>query len=209
MKRAYVLTNGCPENRIDSARMKKCLELNGWVAAETPAEADFILFNACGLVDRMEEFSLRILRKLKNSKRPDARLVVCGCLPKINPAILAKEYGDVTFGSDDIAALIRLISGRPETVSCSVNCILSHTDAPKPRTAAHIIRNALLRAHPYTLLAGRYKRDYERLFERINILSESSYYIKVATGCLNECSYCAVKLSRGTLQSKPIDAVLE
>jgi len=37
----------------------------------------------------------------------------------------------------------------------------------------------------------------------------SIFYIKIATGCLGNCSYCAVKKSRGNIKSKPIDEVID
>jgi MiaB/RimO family radical SAM methylthiotransferase len=37
----------------------------------------------------------------------------------------------------------------------------------------------------------------------------SAYYIKIATGCLRHCSFCAVCHSRGRLRSKSIEKILE
>jgi threonylcarbamoyladenosine tRNA methylthiotransferase MtaB len=39
-------------------------------------------------------------------------------------------------------------------------------------------------------------------------MTDKDYYIKISTGCLNACSYCAVKLSRGEVRSKPVAAIL-
>lgn len=207
MKLAYVLTNGCPENRIDGSRMRKCLELNGWGTAATPREADLILFNACGLVDVTETLSLRIYRELERSKKAGARLVVCGCLPRINPAALAGEYDDVTFGSDDMEALGRLIRAEPGTLDCRANDLLPYTDAPKPQLLERL-RSTHLSLHPYALKTRKFQTEYEFMFKRVNITGHGGFFIKVATGCLNECAYCAVKLSRGTVRSKPIAEIL-
>jgi tRNA A37 methylthiotransferase MiaB len=43
-----VVCNGCPEKRIDSARVQKYFMENGWLIAENWQNADLILFNACG-----------------------------------------------------------------------------------------------------------------------------------------------------------------
>jgi MiaB/RimO family radical SAM methylthiotransferase len=34
------------------------------------------------------------------------------------------------------------------------------------------------------------------------------YYIKVSTGCLNSCTYCAVKISREEVKSRPIKSII-
>ncbi|MFX0136540.1 MAG: radical SAM protein, partial [Candidatus Hodarchaeota archaeon] len=42
----------------------------------------------------------------------------------------------------------------------------------------------------------------------INLLGENNYYIKISTGCLSNCSYCAVRRSRGHLLSKSIEDII-
>jgi threonylcarbamoyladenosine tRNA methylthiotransferase CDKAL1 len=50
-------------------------------------------------------------------------------------------------------------------------------------------------------------KDY---FEsRINIVNSKTYCIKIATGCLGNCSYCVIKTSRGKVRSKPMDRILD
>lgn len=48
-----------------------------------------------------------------------------------------------------------------------------------------------------------------RLDQAINVFGPNSFCIKVSTGCPNKCAFCAVKISRGKLRSKPIDRVIE
>jgi tRNA A37 methylthiotransferase MiaB len=49
LRKACVLTNGCPENQLDSGRVKTYLEGNGWQIADNVMDADLILFNACAV----------------------------------------------------------------------------------------------------------------------------------------------------------------
>ena len=44
--KAFLTTNGCPENRIDLARMREFLIKNGWEVVNSIEESDLILFNA-------------------------------------------------------------------------------------------------------------------------------------------------------------------
>jgi MiaB/RimO family radical SAM methylthiotransferase len=37
---------------------------------------------------------------------------------------------------------------------------------------------------------------------------EKLYYIRIAVGCLEECSYCAIRFESGTLRSKPLESVV-
>jgi len=53
-------------------------------------------------------------------------------------------------------------------------------------------------------------RNYrKRIFNVINVYRPYSFLIKIATGCSSACAYCAVRLSRGKVRSKPIHKVAE
>ena len=49
----------------------------------------------------------------------------------------------------------------------------------------------------------------KRLSQSYNIYNSHTFCIKVCTGCLNACAFCAVRLSRGKLRSKPINHVVK
>jgi len=53
---------------------------------------------------------------------------------------------------------------------------------------------------------GILKRTEETL--EVIGLSRSIFYIKVATGCLGKCSFCAARISRGTIHSKSVNEIL-
>jgi len=47
--KVFFTTNGCPENRIDLARMQKFLIDNRWEVVNSIEKSDLILFNAAPL----------------------------------------------------------------------------------------------------------------------------------------------------------------
>ncbi len=51
--KAFVVCNGCPENRLDVSRAEKYFEENGWIIEKNWKDADLILFNACGRLARL------------------------------------------------------------------------------------------------------------------------------------------------------------
>jgi ribosomal protein S12 methylthiotransferase len=55
------------------------------------------------------------------------------------------------------------------------------------------------------------RRDaYPRRLERTRLLSfPGTAYVKIAEGCANRCTYCAIPLIRGDLVSRPIESILE
>jgi threonylcarbamoyladenosine tRNA methylthiotransferase CDKAL1 len=212
-RRAYVAANGCPENRIDAATHGEFLRASGYEPAASLSEADLVFFSACGVTDACEEDSLRIVRVLKAGMQPTAELVVGGCLTRIDPRRLAEVFDGTTVPPDTPDALGALI-GAP-------------TGTPFPRPNAPLATCRLGRCanhNPHQSWLARLRKVTpsafaERAFERLDrvrahrSLSISdcppgAYFIKVGTGCQNECAYCAVRLSRGRIVSMPPHEVM-
>lgn len=209
-KNACVLTNGCPENRIDCARMQELLKRNGWRIANDIGVADLILFNACGLTEYAQEAAINKIRKIKLQKQSFGRLFVWGCLPRINPKRLRDVYSGAIFGSDEIDKLADAIGLQYEGNYLNAHYINDYSEC-SPGLAWRC-KNLMEHLHPYCLLARVTQRGYERryrgLYNIANIVGPNHYYIKAATGCTSRCSYCAVKISRGELRSKSINDTL-
>ncbi|MHA1280787.1 MAG: radical SAM protein [Candidatus Helarchaeota archaeon] len=218
-----VFTNGCPENRIDGALMQEFLRENGWTVTSDYKDADLVLFNACGLTQGMEEHSIKIIHQIKAKKKSSAELIVWGCLPKINKDGLREFYQGFTFGHD-IERISEVIKIKTNPQDIHANFLIPQADilcengslAPDSGKAVSIIRKIqqlLTMNCSLTQIAGsiitRLTRTYHnRLNQAINASNPHTFHIKVSTGCLNACSYCGVKLSRGALKSKPIDKIV-
>ena len=205
MKQVFVATDGCPENRIDAARMQECFKNNGWTLAHDYRDADLILFNACAHTEDTEELSIKIIEEIKREKKHGARLVVCGCLPKINEKRLREVYDGFTFGSDEIEQLTEIVEAKtpPETTRANYLIPLRNKwrvpDLRNRVGAAFLVKTMYL-----ALMALRHPHS-----EAINVYNPRVFCIKVSTGCLNACSFCGIRLSRGKLKSKPVSEVIE
>jgi ribosomal protein S12 methylthiotransferase len=58
--------------------------------------------------------------------------------------------------------------------------------------------------------AGREGDPAPRPYERTHLLSyPGSAYVKIAEGCANRCTYCAIPLIRGDLASRPVAEIVE
>jgi tRNA A37 methylthiotransferase MiaB len=207
--RVYVISNGCPENRIDSARITEFFRQNGWTVKDNLQEADLVVFNACGLTGEAEDHSIRIIHYIETHKKPSAELMVCGCLPKINNSRLREVYQGNTFGSDDWERLDELFPSDRKAKDLEANFLIPRFQLDRKEVACSV-RNGKRR--PIIGLARWLKRHsldsiQQRLATAVNVYGPNSYPIKISTGCLNACSFCAVKLSRGHVRSKPIDSI--
>ena len=193
----YVTTNGCPENQIDAARVVNLFRKNGWKITNDFRKADVIFFNACGLTGRTEKHSLSIINYLKANKYPSTEFVICGCLPKINNSCIREIYQGVIFGSDDLARLDEMFAFKKKVRNIHANFLIPVFDFGEKNKIRKILLNPLK-------LMKKYSFDKATRVQRPGI-----FPIKVSTGCLNNCSFCGVKLSRGNLKSKSIDRVIK
>jgi MiaB/RimO family radical SAM methylthiotransferase len=202
LKKACVLTNGCPENQLDSARVKTYLEENGWQIVDNVKDANLILFNACGLTESSALNSIHSIQNIKKQIKGNQRLIVWGCLPKIDPETLFQTHQELSFGEREVHKLDKIIEATKSINQVTVNeiCQPVHKEGNWHRLTK-------IDRLPVTFVNLLYQRLTKKDLYRSS--DSSIFYIKIATGCLGNCSYCAVKKSRGNIKSKPIDDVMD
>jgi threonylcarbamoyladenosine tRNA methylthiotransferase CDKAL1 len=83
----FVKTYGCTSNKFDSERMMGLLVSAGCKIVANPDDADYLLINTCGVKSQTEE---KIIRKLSEFSKTDKKIIVAGCLPRINSARIRK-----------------------------------------------------------------------------------------------------------------------
>ncbi len=203
-----IITNGCPENRIDGARVQKFLIENSFQITNNYLDADVILFNACKTIG-----SIGIIKDLKKSKKSSAELFVYGCLPKIRKEELNNLYQGVTFGSDEVEHFNEIF--KPTKIQAQdvhANYLL-----PCVSSIKHTKRLFRKSIPELEQIIPKIKRKIERRIvdkkcrqvqETVNVFHHDSFLIKVSSGCLNACSFCATHFARGKVKSKSIDNVV-
>ena len=206
--KVYIVCNGCPENRMDVARAEKYMVDNGWTAVRNVPDADLVLFNACGRSMKTETHSLGIIKEIQRNLRKDQRLIVWGCLPKIDVEGLLKEYnGLISFGSD-LPELQKMFGIQQPIDYTFANCLGAIWPVSKA-TAPDYVRYE--GAKISQLLKKPVLRWDDYLNSRFNLVrpkDPSIWYIKISTGCRSNCAYCAVRKSRGVTKSKPVESII-
>lgn len=205
-KRVYIETNGCAVIRHDTQRYSKYFRLNGWKEIDNSREADLILMTTCGVTQSTENFALESISRIKKEKKKEAKLIVGGCLPKINPKKL-ESFGCICFSPDEEETIDTLIEARIpiKDIFWDGDIFREHSlGDPELKYSdeeilqlkvAKLLTNKFsnpqfLEIHNY-LTKGRYFWKEDDLFE-----------VKVADGCIYECSYCATRNAKGKLKSR-------
>ena len=173
---AYVRTYGCQQNVADGEKIKGLLSEMGFSFAETPEEADFILFNTCAVREHAQDRVFGNVGALKNIKRrhPGTIIAVCGCMTEQEHVAerFKKSYPfvNIVFGTHVIHRL-------PEMLYTTL------TDS----------KRVFLRGH-----------EGEEVLEGIPTRRDgtSRAWVTVMLGCDNFCSYCIVPYVRGREKSR-------
>ena len=179
--RFFIQTFGCQMNVNDSERVAGLLRARGFEAAESAAEADFVLLNTCAVREKATakfRHSLGRLRRLK-AERPDLRIGVGGCVAQLEGERLLDRarHVDVLVGTHNLHRLPALLE---ETAATG-------------KVAVDLDRKADAFAIPGELAAhGNPVRAYVTAME----------------GCNHVCSFCVVPRTRGPEVSRAPDDIV-
>lgn len=171
---------GCPKNQVDAEQMLYTLKTAGYQLVSKEAEAEVIIINTCGFIeDAKQEAIENILEASRYKSEGKLKLLVV-------TGCLAERY------RDDITEEI------PE-----VDMVVGIGSNQK---IAELISAAL---------QGEVKSSYGEKFsldlDAKRILGGMPYtaYIKIADGCDNCCTYCAIPQIRGRFRSRKIENIIE
>ncbi len=176
-----VVSLGCPKNQVDAEMMLHLLKQAGFEITGGEAEADAIIVNTCGFIEEAKSEAIENILEAAQYKKEG------NCKAVIVTGCLAERY------RDDITKEI------PE--ADLVVGIGSNKDI------ARLVREALDGKAKNSYGA---KEDLDLNTPRILGGYPFSAYIKIAEGCNNRCTYCAIPMIRGKMRSRKIeDIVLE
>jgi len=171
----FVRTFGCQMNKHDSERIAGMLEAQlGLTPAETPEQADIVVFNTCAVREGAEGRLRGHVSSLTAAKRenPDVLIAVGGCIGQRDGETLLSylPHVDVVFGTHNIDRLPELLetaasSRRPQIET------LERGEAFASDLPAH-------REHPWHA------------------------WLPITVGCDNFCTYCIVPHVRGRERSR-------
>ncbi|MEE2752986.1 MAG: 30S ribosomal protein S12 methylthiotransferase RimO [Candidatus Latescibacterota bacterium] len=122
METVSLITLGCPKNTVDSERMHRLLERNGYRVSEDATEADVVVVNTCGFIQPAKEESISTVLDAADLKiQGKCRgLIVTGCLAERYQEELKNDLteADLILGLSDEKDIVshcdRLLGNRRE-----------------------------------------------------------------------------------------------
>ncbi len=213
-KKVYIETNGCSVVRHDTQRYSKYFRLNGYSEIDSPENADIILLTTCAVIKNTEDYSIFALRRLLNKKKKEAKLIVGGCLPRINFSRLSSEFSGFYFSKDEEYKLNDFINAsvKIDEIFWDGDIIREHSLGDPDLIYSEEQKDQLILAGELSkkLKNPKYLEIYNYLTKGRFMWRENDLFeVKVADGCNYRCSYCATKNAKGDLKSREIEKVAE
>jgi ribosomal protein S12 methylthiotransferase len=117
MKRIGFVSLGCEKNLVDTEVMMGMLGRRGYEMTAHPVEADVIVVNTCGFIDKAKKESIDTILEMAEFKNSGncSRLVVTGCLVERYRADLQREIPEVdaVLGTTQLESIIDVCEDRP------------------------------------------------------------------------------------------------
>ncbi len=172
---------GCPKNQVDAELLLFALEQYGYTLTGDAAMADVVIVNTCGFITSAKEEAIENILEFAALKKEGKIKLLCvtGCL--------AERYRD------------QLLAELPEVdlvVGIGANARLPE-----------LIDEALAKKHTEKLFTGE-KADLPLNGGRIQTTLPFYAYLKIAEGCDNHCTYCAIPSIRGRFRSRKMEDVI-
>lgn len=181
-----VVSLGCPKNLVDSETMLGLIHEENYEITNDPSEAEIIIVNTCGFIESAKEESINTILQMAEYKKSGSckYIIVTGCLSQRYAEELFNELpeADAIAGVevyDEIGSIIKRVMNGERFI------MLERSKPDVIYTSKETFLPRILTTHSYTA------------------------YLKIAEGCDNCCSYCAIPKIRGPYRSKPMEQVLK
>jgi ribosomal protein S12 methylthiotransferase len=177
-KSLYMMTLGCPKNRVDSEVMLGTLGAKGYALVQDPKDAEVIVVNTCAFIGPAKQESIDNILEMAQYKKEGrcGTLVVTGCLSQRYGAELAQEMPEVDHFLGTSAYI-------------QIGDLLAAEAAPRQ-----------------VIPDPDYIHDSKTL--KVNSSPGYTAYLKISEGCDNKCAFCIIPTLRGTQRSRTIEDIV-
>ena len=179
---------GCSKNLVDTEKTIGIFKANNYEIVNNPEEADAIVINTCGFIESAKEEAINTILEMAEYKKNKCKyLIVMGCLVERYKEELEKAIPEV-----DLWIKYSEYNSLWEQI---VNLI--ENENVQSNTSKQQLENT-----------NKYQ-DFNKIEERVISTGENFAYLKIADGCSNRCTYCAIPYIRGPQISRNMEDILK
>lgn len=179
--RIFVISLGCSKNHCDLENMLGIMTDNGYIISLDEYNADIALINTCGFIEDAKKEAIENILEMSSLKEQGILkgVIVTGCL--------AQRYKE------------EILNNFPE-----VDAVVGVFDFDKIDKIIKDVENGTRKAYVNCDSLSNFND-----MPRIQTTPFYTAYLKIAEGCNNRCSYCAIPSIRGNFRSRTMESLIE
>ena len=177
--RVGLVSLGCPKNQVDAEHIVYNLREEGYEIIPDAALADVAVINTCGFIESAKQEAIDTILEFCTLKSEGRIKAV------IVTGCLAERYkAEIRSELPEVDAVVGL--GANELLGERIKKVLAGETAD-------------MSGDKYSLII-----DARRI-----VSTETFAYLKIAEGCDNRCTYCAIPSIRGRLRSRKLESIVD
>ena len=189
---------GCSKNLVDTEMLIGVFKENNYEIVNQVEEAEIIVVNTCGFIKSAKEEAINTIIEMGEYKTKGKckYLIVMGCLierykkelkqsmPEVDLFLKISEYENIW------KKISYVIDRKGYKTNKKVEENIELNDIEKDIVEKHF---------------NQFDLDYNK---RVVTTGETTAYLKIAEGCSNFCTYCAIPYIRGQFVSRKMEDIL-
>ena len=177
--RVGMVSLGCPKNQVDAEHMIYNLREEGFEIIADAALADVAVINTCGFIESAKQEAIDTILEFCTLKQEGR---IKGVI--VTGCLAERYFKDIRADLPEVDAVLGL--GADEFLGEAVKKVMG--------------------GESFDLMGDK----YSLLIDSRRVISTETYaYIKIAEGCDNRCTYCAIPSIRGKLRSRKIESIAD
>lgn len=174
-----VVSLGCPKNQVDAEAILSYLQKTGFEISSSEAQADAIIINTCGFIEEAKREAIENILECSAYKNEGNLKAL------IVTGCLAERYkDDITEEIPEVDVVVGIGSNK-DIAKITLDAIEGKAkNSYGPKEDLDMNADRILGSLPFTA------------------------YIKIADGCDNCCTYCAIPKIRGRMRSRKIEDIV-
>ncbi len=176
-----VVSLGCDKNRVDTENMLAYLSEAGYTITPSAEDADIIIVNTCAFIESDKEEAINTIFEMSEYKNAKCRyLIVTGCLPQ-------RYMDELSEAMPEVDAFLG--TGSYDKIVDVVNKLYNESGMK---------------------IALKNDKDERNFTSKRYLTTPYHYaYLKIAEGCSNHCTYCAIPSIRGKFTSREKSVLID
>jgi len=171
---------GCSKNQVDAELMLAMVVKGGYEICADASKCDVVIINTCGFIEDAKKESIENILEFCQMKEDGQVKVV------VVTGCLAERYREEVANEIPEADVVLGIGKNMDIIQAIDDALHGK------KTIAFGDKNAL-------------PLEGDRILSNLPFFA----YLKVADGCNNCCTYCAIPLIRGNFRSRPIERIID